>query len=220
MLAHVAFALKTSLQLPVPVSSHAAVGVPTVRVHVATGALPVPTHAAAHVAPTLLLKQPAVHIALLMGWVAAVGTPGHVTAVQSKILCFRLFDLVQTLVECHAIQVGCKESTHEGYRQLPGQSTHLENIDQTPHSIIRFGSHRTRQMQGCQKYLLHTWHCTGSGLCSLVKWHCTGSGLCSLVKWHCTGPGLCSWHCTGPGLCSSVKWHLGLCLGWLGSRCV
>jgi hypothetical protein len=84
MLAQVAPALKTSVQLPAPVSVHAAVVLPGVCVHVADGGVPSPEHAAAHVAPSELLRQPAIHTALLMGRLVAVGTSGQVTAGKGK----------------------------------------------------------------------------------------------------------------------------------------
>jgi hypothetical protein len=76
----VAPGLKTSLQLPALVRVHAAVLAPGGRAHVAAAGVPPPRHAAEQVAPTVLLKQPAIQTALLIGRLLAVGTPGQVTA--------------------------------------------------------------------------------------------------------------------------------------------
>jgi hypothetical protein len=84
MLAQVAPSLNPFVQLPVTASTHAAVLLPAVRVHVAVGGVPSPKHDAAQVAPTVLLRQPAIHTALLMGMLLAVGTPGQVTARQGS----------------------------------------------------------------------------------------------------------------------------------------
>jgi hypothetical protein len=84
MLAQVAPSLNPFVQLPVTASTHAAVLLPAVRVHVADGGLPSPKHDAAQVAPTVLLRQPAIQTALLMGMLLAVGTPGQVTARQGR----------------------------------------------------------------------------------------------------------------------------------------